>query len=60
MIIYILRNLFKMENMVELYNWMTTWDRYVKRTTPDEPKQDNNNGVRRKVRVPKRKKTDEE
>ena len=49
-----------MENMVELYNWMTTWDRYVKRTTPDEPKQDNNNGVRRKVRVPKRKQTDEE
>ena len=45
---------------MELYNWMTTWDRYVKRTTSDEPKQDNSTGVRRKVKIPKRKQTDEQ
>ncbi len=45
-----------MEKMKELYEWQTTWDRYVKRTTQEEPKQDiNNNSDRRKVKVPRKK-----
>lgn len=45
-----------MEKMKELYDWQTTWDRYVKRTATEEPKQETSDNVeRRKVKVPRKK-----
>lgn len=43
-----------MEKMKELYEWQTTWDRYVTRTTLEQPSQQTTNTERRRVKIPRK------
>ncbi len=53
MVIYIVCFTLKMESMTELYDWLTTWDRYVstedRKRPPEESKSTSPNRRRRKM-----------
>lgn len=61
MIIYIVHFTFQMERMTELYDWLTTWDRYVSTEDKKRPQEETistSPNRRRRKMVPNRRYSD--